>query len=386
VNLKKTLIKLTLGYLLLMMLVSGILSLILYEVGTQPLRRRLHLNERIIEEGFMSVDGIPPQIESLAVQEVQHRIALFLIYFNGAVLCFGGLLSYGLARRELKPLEAAMELQGRFTSDAAHELRTPLTAMRAEIEVALRSGELDTSEARELLESNLEEIGKLEALSTSLLKLAQYEEGERSKLGPVDLKEVVSDAVERVSREATSRDITIETRLESLPVSGERSHLVELFVILLDNSIKYSDDNRRISLSAARDKRYAVVTVTDEGYGISAQDLEHVFDRFYRGKFPSTVKQARGYGLGLSIARRIAGIYHGTIEMESEPGEGTTAIVRLPVARTTAHGGPARRAAGAGGLAGARAEGAPGAPEVPGRGGALPGADRVGGDIPTTGT
>jgi signal transduction histidine kinase len=350
VNLKKTLIKLTLGYLLLMMLVSGILSLILYEVGTQPLRRRLHLNERIIEEGFMSVDGIPPQIESLAVQEVQHRIALFLIYFNGAVLCFGGLLSYGLARRELKPLEAAMELQGRFTSDAAHELRTPLTAMRAEIEVALRSGEL--------LESNLEEIGKLEALSTSLLKLAQYEEGERSKLGPVDLKEVVSDAVERVSREATSRDITIETRLESLPVSGERSHLVELFVILLDNSIKYSDDNRRISLSAARDKRYAVVTVTDEGYGISAQDLEHVFDRFYRGKFPSTVKQARGYGLGLSIARRIAGIYHGTIEMESEPG----------------------------GLAGARAEGAPGAPEVPGRGGALPGADRVGGDIPTTGT
>lgn len=328
-NFRKTLIKLTLGYMLFIMLVSGILSFVVYAAAQRPLHQRLRLRERIMAEGF-----IPPpesrlnqQLDNIAVAEVQHNTLIFLVYFNLGVLCLAGATSYGLAKRELKPLEEAIELQGRFTSDAAHELRTPLTAMRAEIEVALRSGELDAGEARELLESNLEEIGKLESLSGSLLKLAQYEDGTSGAAEELGLREVVDDAVERVKRSAAARGMTIVNEAPAAPVRGDRASLVELFVILLDNSIKYSEEGKPITITGAVDRKRVSVTVRDEGYGINEQDLDHVFDRFYRGKFPTEMKQAGGYGLGLSIAARIAELHHGKIDLASRPGEGTRATV-----------------------------------------------------------
>jgi two-component system, OmpR family, sensor histidine kinase CiaH len=335
-NLRPTLIKLTLWYLLLIMLVSGVLSVIVYTGGSQPLNRRVEIGDRIfIEEDIPP--GFPPEqmrprLNPFVANEVKHNLALFLIYFNIGVFCIAGVVSYSLARRELKPVEEAMELQNRFTSDAAHELRTPLTAMKAEIEVALRGGELAEAETRELLESNLEEIGKLDALSSSLLKLAQYEEGAAApEVGVVDLRAVIEESVEKVMHTAKSRGITISIDAEEAPVTADRTGLVEMLVILLDNSIKYSDDGTSIAVSCRRQKRNAQITVADEGFGIEAADLAHVFERFYRGKVPASKGQVDGHGLGLSIARRIAEKSHGSLELESEPGKGTTAIIRLPL-------------------------------------------------------
>ena len=246
----------------------------------------------------------PHFLDPHAVSEVKHRMGLALIYFNVAVLVLAGLVSYQLAKRELKPVEAAIDLQGRFTSDAAHELRTPLTAMRAEIEVALRGEKLGEGETRELLESNLEEIGKLEALSSGLLKLAQYGET-KGEVGAIELAGLLEESLARIRRTAEAHNIEVSIQVPTATVKGDRAMLAELFVILLDNSVKYSDDGTRIAITGVIDKRFAVVTVKDEGYGIAAADLAHVFDRFYRGKVPAE-KQVSGYGLGLSIAKRIA--------------------------------------------------------------------------------
>jgi signal transduction histidine kinase len=266
------------------------------------------------------------------VDEVKQHLAMFLVYFNIGVFCIAGVLSYGLAKRELKPLEAAMELQNRFTSDAAHELRTPLTAMKAEIEVALRGGDLKADDTRELLQSNLEEIGKLETLSAGLLKLAQYEEGAAlSGAGTVELGAVVNESVDRVRRSAEPRGIEVNLDVNEATVPGDRNSLVEMLVILLDNGIKYSDDNTTITVSTRLQRRHAEITVADEGYGIGKDDLGHVFDRLYRGKLPAS-KQVEGYGLGLSIARRIAEMHRGSIGIESAPGVGTTVTVELPLA------------------------------------------------------
>jgi signal transduction histidine kinase len=331
VNFRRTLIKLTIGYMVLIMLVTGLLSFALYKVGTRPFEERVRVRQHIFDPDLMQMD-MSPQFESLAVREVKHRLALFLIYFNIGALCLSGLVSYGLAKRELKPMQDAFEMQNRFTSDAAHELRTPLTAMKAEIEVALRGGSMDEAEIRELLASNLEEIGKLEALSSSLLKLAQYEEAVgRGEVGSLGIGAVLEEATGRVQRSAAAKNIKIESDGEDLSVRGDRPSLVELFVILLDNSVKYSDSNTMIRVMAFEQKKSVIVTVQDEGYGIQPEDLERVFDRFYRGKMPSASEQVTGHGLGLSIAKRIAEIHHGSIEIESEAGKGTKVMVRLPM-------------------------------------------------------
>ena len=331
-TLRRTLIKLTLGYLVLIMLITGFLSVILYRVGAQPLERRLELRQDLLmEEPGPGMTPSPHFLDPNVVSEVKHRMGLALVYFNAAVLCLAGLVSYQLAKRELKPVEAAMDLQGRFTSDAAHELRTPLTAMRAEIEVALRGDKLDEGEMRELFESNLEEIGKLEALSSGLLKLAQYGDVSKADVGAIELTGLLEEARERIRRTAEAHNIDVSVQLPEATLRGDRSMLVELFVILLDNSVKYSDDGTRIEISGKIDKRHVAVTVKDAGYGIAAADLAHVFDRFYRGKMPAE-KQVSGYGLGLSIAKRIAEVNHASIDIKSEPGTGTEVSVRLPMA------------------------------------------------------
>jgi len=335
VNFRRAYIKLTLGYMVLIMLISGFLSYGIYRGGAAPLERRLELRQDIIMREPPPPVEVLRQLEPHAVEEVKHRVAVSLIYFNIAVLCLAGLLSYALAKRELKPMEEALDLQSRFTSDASHELRTPLTAMKTEIEVALRSGDLEASETRELLESNLEEIGKLEALSSALLKLAQYEESvRRADVGKVELTAVIEEAVDRIKRSAEAKKIGFDLHLEGATVPGDRASLVELLVILLDNSIKYSDENTTITISTEHQKLHVLTKVKDEGYGISESDLAHVFDRFYRGKVSDPEKQVVGYGLGLSIAQRITELHRGSMSIDSELGKGTTITIKLPLART----------------------------------------------------
>ncbi|MDD5748764.1 MAG: HAMP domain-containing sensor histidine kinase [Actinomycetota bacterium] len=326
-NIKRSLVKLTLFYLILIMLVSGFLSYMIYEFAPRPLERRIELGEDI----FVNP---PPERYSRhylmpeAVTEVKRRIGLSLIYFNIAVLLFAGFVSYTLAKRELRPLERAIELQNRFTSDAAHELRTPLTAMKTEIEVALREENLP-GEIRELLESNNEEIDKLVSLSSSLLKLAQYEEGEAERFGCLDLAEVVEGAVSRVKHFAEAKSIDITVQVEETSIKGDSESLTELFVVLLDNAIKYSDEGKRIDVFSLREKGKKTIFIKDEGYGIDEEDVEKVFERFYRGRMPRDAEPVSGYGLGLSIAKRIAELHHARIRLGSEPGAGTTAIVEF---------------------------------------------------------
>lgn len=333
-NFRRAYIKLTLGYMVLIMLISGFLSYGIYRGGAAPLERRLERGEDIFQRE-PPPDEFMRRLEPQAVEEVKHRVAISLIYFNIAVLCLAGLISYALAKRELRPMEEALELQSRFTSDASHELRTPLTAMKTEIEVALRSGDLEARETRELLESNLEEVGKLEALSSALLKLAQYEESvRRADVGKVELTAVIEEAVDRIEGSAEARKIGFDLHLEGATVPGDRASLVELLVILLDNSIKYSDENTTITISTEHQKLHVLTKVKDEGYGISESDLAHVFDRFYRGKVSDPEKQVVGYGLGLSIAQRITELHRGSMSIDSELGKGTTITIKLPLART----------------------------------------------------
>jgi signal transduction histidine kinase len=326
-------VKLSVFYVLIAMTISISFSILLFNISKDELGRGLGKTFKIINQ--CSLQKLPPGFEDLEharveqINEVNDNLQLKLIYFNLAILILSWALSYFLARKTLHPLEEAMDSQKRFTADASHELRTPLAAMRVEIEVALRDKNLSKEEARALLNSNIEEISKLENLSDALLKLARYQHNgfEFSKL---DISNIVVEAYEKIEKLAKAKNIEFKNEIISADVSGEKGSLVELFVILLDNAVKYSDKDSKIEINIVKVQNQVLVKIKDHGDGIKASDFPHIFDRFYRADSSRAKTKIDGYGLGLSLAKQIVSLHGGEISAKSTLGKGSEFTVILP--------------------------------------------------------
>ncbi len=326
-------IRLTAWYVLMLSVICILFSVAFYRVATNELTdslqretRRLVVDQRI--DPRYSFNLMQDSLE-----QGSRRILINLLIFDAFLLSAGTFASYFLAKRTLEPIEAAHEAQRRFASDASHELRTPLTAMKTEIEVMLRDKKPEVGALREQLESNLEEIAKLESLSTGLLQLAKYTENDNSlTIAVVNLADIACKAQDRLEKAASHRDISITTNLDTVKVVGDTASLVELTAILLDNAIKYSSDGSEIAIDTTQDGRLATLSVSDKGAGIATADLPHIFDRFYQADTSRTKQKSQGYGLGLSLAKAIAERHHGNIVVDSEIGQGTTVTIYLPTA------------------------------------------------------
>lgn len=334
---KSATFKLTLWYLAIIMLLSGLFSMALYRESAAQLGENVDRQRNAIVRLPLPREFDTRRNEFLQTLDDQlaidrQRIFLRLLILNLATLLLGGAASYGLARRTLRPIEDSLEAQSRFTADASHELRTPLTAMRAEIEVALRQKQLSPAEARDLLGSNLEEIAKLETLSASLLRLAQTGGGlDPAAIMPVPVQEVFAEAVGRFQKILDDRGMTVEQTAGPETIAGDRGSLIELIAILLDNAIKYSPEKSKITLLSESTGHFIRLSVADQGEGIKPADAAHIFDRFYRADRSRTQSHIKGYGLGLSIAKRVVDLHHGTISVDTTPVRGATFRIKLPV-------------------------------------------------------
>lgn len=325
-------VKLTVWYLAIIMALSIGTSFALYHTSSNDLE---HNSQRQIGYfGGLLDPGSANDFATLRFKQLNEdrdHLKANLIFFNLLVLVSGGAAAYALARRTLEPIENALEAQTRFTSDASHELRTPLTAMQTENEVALRNSALTKNQAVEILKSNLEEVGKLKALSEGLLALANAG-GNEDLDNPVELKTVAAQAEERVAKISQLKKIQITNSVGDLIVKGNQQNLVDLVVILLDNAIKYSAPGSEVTISSKRKDKRAGIIVTDQGQGINSSDLPHIFDRFYRADNSRSKQKAEGYGLGLAIAKKIADLHNATIEVKSAPNKGSSFSVYLPLA------------------------------------------------------
>jgi len=271
------------------------------------------------------------QIHDVELRRFRDNLLAKLALFNAGMLTVGAATSYLLARRSLRPLEEALTSQSRFTSDAAHELRTPLTAMKTEIEVSLRDKKLDTKEARAVFRSNLEEIAKLETLTAALLRLARRSEKiDKTNWQSYKISEILQAAYKRLADKASAREITVKLPKTKAVVCGDPDQLVELFVTLFGNAIKYSHDKGDVDVRVHETERKIVVDIIDSGVGIADVDLPHIFERFYRADQSRTRSAAEGYGLGLSLAEAIATVHDGKITVKSTYGKGSTFTVTLP--------------------------------------------------------
>jgi two-component system sensor histidine kinase CiaH len=325
-------IKLTVWYLAIIMALSIGCSIALYNVSSTDLenniRRRLPLsvNELLSPQDVRDL----AKIKSRQLDTDLNHLKSNLISFNILVFLIGGGASYVLARRTLEPIEQSLDAQKRFTSDASHELRTPLTAMQAEIEVALRDPKLTKQQAAELLQSNLEEVEKLKRLSDGLLNLAQHQKP--AHISAIKLKPSIEDALKKVEKPAAAKKIIITDHSKDLTLKADNYSLSELLVILIDNAIKYSPEGSKIQISSSISGKTGRISIKDQGIGIKATELPHIFDRFYRSDTSRSKTQAEGYGLGLAIAKKIAGSLEGAIEVKSAPAKGSTFTISLPSA------------------------------------------------------
>lgn len=314
-------VKLTAYYLAIIMAITLSFSIVLYAGINSELKRIEAFQRSRIQR---IIFGFPAsfQIETpdtSAIDEARKRIITILGLINLIILTGAGVGGYLLAGKTLEPIKRAMDEQKEFVGAASHELRTPLTSLKTEIEVALRDKSLKLIGAKKLLKSNLEDVNRMQKLSNYLLTLNKFQsEGIDLLMEKVRVDEVVQKVLKRLSSLADVKNIKIISELQKLTIKGNEDAITELVTILVDNAIKYSDKNSQIHVLVSS---MGYLKVTDQGVGISLDDIDHIFEKFYRS---DKSRKRDGYGLGLSIAKSIADLHGAKIKVSSKPDNGST--------------------------------------------------------------
>jgi len=214
--------------------------------------------------------------------------------------------------------------------NVAHDLRTPMTRLRGVAERALQSD--DARAHREALVTSLEESERILAMLDTLMDISEAETGTmRLEVSDVSVAAIVNEVVELYENIAEDKRIQVSVDVETgLTVPADARRLRQVLANLLDNAIKYSSPEGRVSVSARREGAEVRIDLSDTGVGIAPHDLPHIWDRLYRG---DQSRAERGLGLGLSLVRAIVTAHGGTVDVMAEPGKGSTFIIRLPADR-----------------------------------------------------
>lgn len=224
-------------------------------------------------------------------------------------------------------LEMAVRTLSQFVADASHELRTPLAVIRTTAELALRRDR--TAESyRESLESVVAEAARMTELVENLLTLARSDAGTvEMPLEALDVRQVVREVVKEMSGLAGARSVRVKIELgdqQGHVIAGNRPALHRLFVLLLDNAIKYSPPGSEVSIRSGAGNRECYVAIEDAGPGIAEVDLPHIFKRFYRA---DQARSGSGHGLGLALAESIVNLHSGWISVRNRAAAGCESVV-----------------------------------------------------------
>jgi signal transduction histidine kinase len=246
-------------------------------------------------------------------------------------LLFGGILAIRSTAKELR----LAKLKSDFVSTVSHEFRTPLTSIRYLAELLQRGRVKEESKKQQYYESITHESERLSRLIENILDFSKIEAGMKEyEFGETDPAELCREVVQRFQEQVAPQGFTIETEIEKrLPkIQADKEALGRALFNLLDNAAKYSGENRKIRFHAYSDKNHLYMKVEDQGIGIQKDDLDKVFEKFYRssGAQSSNIK---GSGIGLTLVSHIARSHGGEVVMGSEPGKGTRVTILLPLDR-----------------------------------------------------
>jgi two-component system, OmpR family, phosphate regulon sensor histidine kinase PhoR len=286
--------------------------------------------DRVIEDAFdrggpvrseLALDGSQIELDAVATRNDAGEITGALVLFH-----------------DITELTKMDQVRRDFVANVSHELRTPLSILRGYIETLLDSPETSRAELSRILGIMERHSKRLDSLAADLLTLAHLESPNPNlQLGNVDLsnffREVTHDWEKKLANKQLKVIVDVPPDLPMIRV--DRVRLQEALYNLLDNAVKYSRKHGEIRLVARRRDQEIVLSVSDDGVGISQEDLPRVFERFYRVDKARTAKSVRGTGLGLAIVKHIAQLHGGHVEAESEIEKGTTIRMVLPVVTQT---------------------------------------------------
>jgi two-component system, OmpR family, sensor histidine kinase CiaH len=264
--------------------------------------------------------------------EVVGKFMLVSLVLSGLFFVVSVVLGYFMSGRAMVPIIHSFNKQRQFVADASHELRTPLSVVLSSLEV-IEVEEKDRMEpiSKQVLEDMKDEVKRMSGLVAQMLSLARADsEDVQLRLETSPLREELTKLVRKFQPLADKQGLSFTTDFQpDLNIQADREYFHQLITILIDNAIQYTPEQRSIHLSAERQDRYVVISITDTGIGISPEQLDHIFERFYRADV-SRSRSTGHAGLGLSIARWIVESHGGKIHVESQLGEGSTFTVYLP--------------------------------------------------------
>ena len=285
-------------------------QLIAETLGTgEAMRSELSVTDsRTHSERYIDVSAVP-------IREADHELA-------GAVVLFHDIT-------ELKKLD---QIRREFVANVSHELRTPLSILRGYIEVLLDDPETPREELARILSIMERHSKRLQRLVDDLLTLAQLESSQATlELSAVRVDELFDNLIHDWKEKLAAKNLNVIVDLppETLTLQADGTRLEEVLYNLLDNAVKFSPKNGKIHLRATHRGSHMVLSVADEGLGISKEHLPRIFERFYRAD-KARSRELGGTGLGLAIVKHIAQLHGGWVEADSEQGRGTTIRVVFP--------------------------------------------------------
>lgn len=298
-----------LGIALPMILLGIVGSVVVAVRSFRPLRKVLNTVETIIDTGDVE--------ERVAVDQAQGEFAELARLFN----------------RMLDRIEGLVNQMRDTLDQIAHDLRTPMTHLRGRAEMALQPE--SNVEPREALSDVVESADRVLAILNTAMEVAEAGPVQLER-EPLSVDSLVGDVVTMYEVVARERELSLEVEIEDrTSVYVDPSSMQQALANLVDNAVTYTPEGGRVVVEAETRKREVVIRVRDNGPGILAEDLPHVWDRLYRGTPPGHEGDTEGLGLGLSLVQAVVEAHGGTVEIESEPGEGTTVLLRLPVREKT---------------------------------------------------
>lgn len=228
----------------------------------------------------------------------------------------------------LERLNRAFVREKQFISDVSHELRTPISVIQMQCDLALRK-ERSSEDYRRALKLIKDTISKMTQLIDKMLMLSRLEVLDHKAFQDVNIKDVILSALALLRHKAEERNIAIDLNVEDdCFVKGDRDLLEELFVNVIDNAIKYNRENGNVVVEIKDSKEGCEITIRDSGIGIDKSELDKVFEEFYRVD-KSRSKATEGYGLGLSIVKKIIELHNGKVKIKSQPDKGTTVSLKF---------------------------------------------------------
>ena len=248
-------------------------------------------------------------------------------------LLIASAIGYYMAGRAIIPLKEAYDKQKQFAADASHELRTPLAVLMSSAELLLADPSIQNPFLRQVLEDVKSEVKKMTNLVSELLMVARSDNNAlKVKIQRIDLAEILGQVVRTMAPLAEKKNIRlVGENFNKIMINADEQKIKQLAIILVDNAIKYTLEGGTVLVEMDKsDGKRAVFSVMDSGIGIAAEDLDKVFERFYRVD-KARSREMGGNGLGLAIASEIIKIHEGKISVASKLGEGTKFTVELKI-------------------------------------------------------